>query len=353
MYEILIDLLMLLINLCYIMPIGLFETWMVFPLLTAVGMACLFTLDLPYLLKGSCFLAYVLTACVIPAFCFFIPVLLLAAYEKNFKFFGYLAFIPCFIQSIRIPSCFFILVLSICAMLIKQWFLNYQALLAQYHLQRDTLAENAILLKQKNQYLAASKQTDIQIATLDERNRISRDLHDTVGHLLSSALIQVGALEMINKQDQLKEPLSNLKNTLKEGIENTRKSVHELYDTSLDLDRTISKLTQELSQEVYYTYQLHSNLPNSIQRQLLAIFQEAIHNIQKHSNASKVQISLIEQPGFYQFQIADNGTKISRLPGGIGLDNIAKRVNEMNGHLTIDQKKGFKIFFTIPKELNL
>ncbi len=62
--------------------------------------------------------------------------------------------------------------------------------------------------------MALSQETQLALQIVEERNRIARDIHDNVGHLLSSAILQIGALEMINQEPKLKEPLENLSATV-------------------------------------------------------------------------------------------------------------------------------------------
>ena len=80
--------------------------------------------------------------------------------------------------------------------------------------QRDATKELADILSNKNRHLLVQQEQEIRIAILDERNRIAREIHDHVGHLLSSALLQIGAIQAIQKEDKLKEPLQNLRDTL-------------------------------------------------------------------------------------------------------------------------------------------
>lgn len=70
--------------------------------------------------------------------------------------------------------------------------------------------------------MALSQETQLALQIVEERNRIARDIHDNVGHLLSSAILQIGALEMINQEPKLKEPLENLSATVHTGMDRIR-----------------------------------------------------------------------------------------------------------------------------------
>ena len=111
-------------------------------------------------------------------------------------------------------------------------------------------------------------------------------------------------------------------------------------------------------------YDVQSALPSDIKYSLISIVKEALVNIARHSNATQASLTIIEHPGFYQFALHDNGTKIPELPclapdisktsseltsSGIGLSNIRARVKAFGGHLNINWKDGFRIYITIPK----
>lgn len=78
--------------------------------------------------------------------------------------------------------------------------INERPILRKVHcLQRYSLGKQQELSEQ-NKALALSQETQLALQIVEERNRIARDIHDNVGHLLSSAILQIGALEMINQE---------------------------------------------------------------------------------------------------------------------------------------------------------
>ena len=85
------------------------------------------------------------------------------------------------------------------------------------------------------------------MATLKERNRIARDIHDNVGHLLSRSILQIGAAIIINKNEELNLNLNLIKDTLNEAMNSIRNSVHDLHDDSIDLQIEIQKLINNFS----------------------------------------------------------------------------------------------------------
>ena len=84
---------------------------------------------------------------------------------------------------------------------------------------------------------------EIQVATLNERNRIAREIHDSVGHLLSRSILQLGALKAVHRQEpELNAQLDTLKSTLSQAMDSIRESVHDLHEESIDLRSQLETL---------------------------------------------------------------------------------------------------------------
>lgn len=73
----------------------------------------------------------------------------------------------------------------------------------------------------------------MRLATLNERNRIAREIHDNVGHLLSRSLLQVGALQVVNRDETVRQGLDTMRDTLSGAMDSIRRSVHDLHDESV------------------------------------------------------------------------------------------------------------------------
>ena len=221
------------------------------------------------------------------------------------------------------------------------------------HLLRDTSIENHTLLRQKNQNLIRQQNYEIHVATLRERNRIAREIHDNVGHMLSRSILQSGALIAINQQETLREPLDALKQTLSSAMDSIRESVHDLRDDSIDLESSIQELLSEFSgYQISFDYDMNTATPVSIKYCFLSIVKEALSNIARHSNATDISITLREHPLLYQLVVYDNGTcqnKHSYVTSGMGISNMEERVKQLNGNFAINSDHGFRIFVSIPR----
>lgn len=220
---------------------------------------------------------------------------------------------------------------------------------------RDNSVEQELHLRQKQRQLLARQNDEIYIATLRERNRIAREIHDNVGHMLSRSILQVGALLAIYREDSALSPhLIELKSSLDEAMNNIRNSVHNLHDESIDLKNSLKNLADSFPFcPVQLDCDVSRQLPKEIKYCFIAIVKEALNNIIKHSNATKVSIMAKEHPGLYQLLIEDNGTKVFSVSdtSGMGLSNMRDRVDALHGIIHISSEQGVKIFISIPKTI--
>lgn len=216
---------------------------------------------------------------------------------------------------------------------------------------RDDNQENENFLKERNKILLEQQNVEIRMATLKERNRIAREIHDNVGHMLTRAILQTGALKVLEKEEELKEQLNDLQQTLNVAMNNIRNSVHDLHDDSINLEKAVKELIMAFPKlDIDFEYEVENQIDKNIKYGFLAIIKEALTNTLKHSNGNKVRIEIVENPGFYKLVVTDNGTEIQEnFVGGMGISSIQERVETLNGVLRISTDNGFRITITIFK----
>lgn len=224
---------------------------------------------------------------------------------------------------------------------------------------RDDSTELTLLLQDKNRSLRDKQDYEIYAATLKERNRIAREIHDNVGHLLSRAILITGAMKMTNQISGLQEPFESLDSSLGEAMDSIRKSVHDLHDDAVDLEKALEEIIADFSFcSVDFSYHLSKTIAREVKYNVIAIVKEALNNVMKHSNANLVQLTVSESEDLYQVMIEDNGTTISpNTPTnplnietrGIGLINMTERVKKLHGTITFYSQNGFRIYIKLPK----
>lgn len=232
---------------------------------------------------------------------------------------------------------------------------------------RDDSEERNILLAEKNRHLIEKQDSEIYVATLKERNRIAREIHDNVGHIITRSILQVGALMTIHKEEPLNGQLTAVKDNLDIAMNNIRESVHDLHDESIDLKQSVIELVESLRPKFYCNlqYDISGRVARNYKYAIIGILKEAISNIMKHSKNDRVSIILREHPGMYQIVIHDydsrneaslqRGRTLEELSesGGIGMQNMQDRVLGLNGNMLISTEHGFRIFVSLPKTDNL
>ena len=288
-----------------------------------------------------------------PAFTPFIPLFCVDLFAFGLKTEAALALIPLITQlSSREPVDTALLLLFMILSVFLQYVCWSIARLSEENKRiRDDSAELNRMLLAQNRNLIENQNYEIHLVTLKERNRIAREIHDNVGHILSRSLLQTGALQAVNKDGQMSEHLSGLKDTLSLAMDSIRTSVHGLRDESVDLHESIKKMTEPLAYEINIEYDVTQDLPNDIKYCFLGILKEALTNIVRHSDADRVSISVQEHPAIYQLLIHDNGTKKTLPDGnGMGLANMEERIAAFSGRFSASYQNGFRIFISIPKQ---
>ena len=203
---------------------------------------------------------------------------------------------------------------------------------------------------------------EIYTARLKERNRIAREIHDNVGHMITRVIVQMQAIKIINKDENVGKQLESVSETLDLAMTGIRKSVHELHDDSIDLSIGINDITSVIKEKFDVTVKTSIDSPadNAIKNAVLGIIKEAVTNISKYSSGDKVLVEVTENNTFWRVKVWDNGSNPvkefdlsddSLSDGcGIGLKNIGARAAGLKGRASvISDSDGFTVLATLPK----
>jgi len=202
--------------------------------------------------------------------------------------------------------------------------------------------------KSRSQQVAFSQRL---IENIDEeRSRISKDLHDNIGQLLS---VVKSKINMFNT-GRLNE-INGLEKEVGEVIEQTRSISHQLHPSSLEklgLERSLNGLMEHTQISTGIVCSMEVEIPSDllsleVQTQLFRISQECINNTLKHANAKALKITLKNQDGVFMYNYRDNGIgmEIVNSHEGLGMMTIRERVNKINGKLSLltDVAKGMQL----------
>lgn len=219
----------------------------------------------------------------------------------------------------------------------------------------DTLRHLNERFRQEQHSLLALQDDRVHESIRQERRRLVEEIHDALGHQLSSAVIQIAALEYLSEEGEVKEALTSVKEVLNTSMANVREIIHTERRTTLDLKQELQALVDNFTKcPINFTFTNHQPMTNQVAHSVVNIVKEALTNINKHSNASLVTLRFVVLDKQWTLLIVDNGDQTAPnnvnqpSSSGIGLLNIEERINKLAGTLHINQQNGFRIFITIP-----
>ena len=200
-------------------------------------------------------------------------------------------------------------------------------------------------------------------ATLQERNRIAREIHDGLGHTLAAQTIQLNNALLFWKSEDEKalEFLKQAKQLGSEALLEIRKSVSVLRSNplqGLSLESAIDKLLQDFQRmtaiEVSNSIRLPVLLSQELNTTLYRIVQESLTNIHKHAEATMVTVGLQQHAGQIYLSIADNGKGFDPAQNttGFGLQGMRERVAAAGGQFAIysASDNGCRISVSLPSQ---
>ena len=265
---------------------------------------------------------------------------------------------------------------------------------------RDDLQERTLLLETKNRDLLERQDYEVQVATLAERARIAREIHDNVGHQLTRAKLQTDALAIVHEADPTAAAdFQSVGRAVDEALSLVRASVHDLHDDSFDLGLQAHKAADAIMRgsSVRVTVEVScEHVPANVGTCLLAVMREAMSNALRHGRAGRIEVRCLEHPALWQLSVLDDGgtrggmaasdmsagaagtdvladrghrasagdghgassdpTAVSgqfHTNGGMGLASMRERVEALGGSFSAGPRRdstGWRVFASIPKE---
>lgn len=227
---------------------------------------------------------------------------------------------------------------------------------------RDELQERALALEARNRDLADRQDYEVELATLAERARIAREIHDNVGHQLTRTSLQTEALRVIHADEPgVAADFADVKRTVDEALQLVRASVHALNDNATDLSVQLERIVEDARSDGGPQIELEvlaEHAPANIANCFAAILREALSNTMRHTRAQNVIVRCMEHPSFYQLVVSDDGTGAAKtnsrgIAEGMGLGSMRERVEALGGTFTAGPRAGapgWRVFATVPKQ---
>lgn len=227
---------------------------------------------------------------------------------------------------------------------------------------RDELQERALALEARNRDLADRQDYEVELATLAERARIAREIHDNVGHQLTRASLQTEALRVVHANEPgVAADFADVKRTVDEALQLVRSSVHALNDNAANLSVQLERIVEGARSDGGPQIELEvlaEHAPANVANCFTAVLREALSNTMRHACAHTVTVRCMEHPSFYQLIVTDDGAGEVQASSrgtaeGMGLGSMRERVEALGGTFTAGPRAGaggWRVFATVPKQ---
>lgn len=212
-------------------------------------------------------------------------------------------------------------------------------------------------LSQANKELTKLANVKEKMGETRERNRIAREIHDTIGHSLMSISVGVdSALVLFDKKpDVAKKQLMSVSEVARDGIADVRRSVSALRpdaEGSHRLNQRICHLIDKTEQTtgitIHYTCHIPLMFEEDEENAIFRVIQESVTNAIKHGEATIVDIDISKGEHTLHITIQDNGYGCDHFVHGFGTTHMVERIKMLNGTIDFISEDGFKVVASVP-----
>ncbi len=213
-------------------------------------------------------------------------------------------------------------------------------------------------LQEANRQLEEYAKESVRMTETKERNRLAREIHDTLGHALTGIITGIEACTALMDvaPEATKVQLNAIAEVARQGVTDVRRSVKALRPDALeklDLQKAILQIVDEMSMatSAKIDYQCRTRLSgfNDDEEDIIyRIVQESITNSIRHGKADRIQIQIDREYNMLKIYIKDNGIGCKTVQKGFGLHHMEERLDMLHGELTYSGEDGFMIDARIP-----
>ena len=197
-----------------------------------------------------------------------------------------------------------------------------------------------------------------KIVEKNERKRLARELHDTIGHALAGMAVGVDAcVAIIDKNPQIaKKQLKIISDTIRKSMVDVRNSLNKMRPNVLQ-ENSFKEALEKMIEEFFVVTKMRVNLDYQIedidigsQREdiLFRIIQESITNSIRHGLSTLVKVKIYKDGNMIYVWIKDNGIGCELIKYGFGLKQMVERVEMINGKIEFKNEQGFLTKVRIP-----
>ncbi|WP_121614304.1 sensor histidine kinase [Mesobacillus foraminis] len=207
-------------------------------------------------------------------------------------------------------------------------------------------------LRQKEEEVRLSKMIIKQLIEAQEKEhkRLAHELHDGVSQSLYTISVALQAIESTIAGDgRLNDYINEVRGELERTMSDIKAYSHQLRPTSLDglglvsaLETLVRSVESTSSLDIELQTNISGRLASAVEINVYRVIQEALHNIVKYAEAENVNVLLLEDEGRLIMEVRDNGKgfNLDQIKGGLGLEHMRERIEQLNGHFYIESKPG-------------
>ncbi len=231
----------------------------------------------------------------------------------------------------------------------------------QYYIEEKEIKEQLYkqLVSSHNKLKEYTKKVE-ELTMIEERNRITRDIHDTLGHNMTGIIMELEMISLMIDEDtdESKKMLDRCKMSAREGLIKIREIVETLRPSE-----KISKGVESIK-ELINSFNTKTNIDTAFDVKgkkiktsttinviLYRIVQEALTNSVRHGKATIIRIQFEYLENKIEFKIHDNGIGCKQIKKGFGLKSMQERVENVGGQISYSSDKGFCINGFLPLEV--
>ena len=217
-------------------------------------------------------------------------------------------------------------------------------------------------LQKANQQLHEYAEEKELMGETRERNRLAREIHDTLGHILTGISVGIDAVMVLMdaSPEAAKQQLETIGGIARRGLNDVRRSVRKLKPDALErmsLENAIHQMIEEMSKgtntKIYFVSYIDKlRFEADEEETLYRIIQESTTNAIRHGKASEIWIRISEKNEELIVMVSDNGKGCSDIKEGFGLKHMRERVELLNGTLFCESMCGFTVIAKIPMRIN-
>ncbi|MFS0556290.1 response regulator [Brevibacillus sp. 179-C9.3 HS] len=203
--------------------------------------------------------------------------------------------------------------------------------------------KQGLIIQEQNQVLEQYASQVEKITLLEERDKMSRELHDTIGHTMTSLIMGMEMMRPKLPEAEISR-LDMLLQMARQGLDESRGIFHKWakngYESATSMESSFHELIGQFQEATGVTVKLQVYgeeyaLSRSLKLTMYRCLQETLTNAVRHGKASHIQVGLYFEESQIRLQVEDNGGGNGKIEFGFGLQSMKERLEALQGRLSI------------------